>query len=162
MSVWCKNSLFSASNLFNFVFGTPDGEVKPSLSPILTDYLIGAYLTGIFQYPIDILDSTLEKVTKEKIPGAGKSAIKRQDESDFSSFKNATSIVTRRFKVVSPIRNSKYHKEWQKIINRAKKLKQIDPTQMDLKKRNDSYLIGLGIRTLENLDTIIMKEWLVL
>jgi len=143
-----------ASNLFNFVLGTPDGEVKPSLSPILTDYLIGAYLTGIMQYPIDILDSALEKVTKEKIPGAGKSAVKRQDESDFSSFKNATSIVTRRFKVVSPIRNSKYHKEWQKIINRAKKLKQIDPTQMDLKKRNDSFLIGLGIRTLENLDTI--------
>ena len=44
---------------------------------------------------------------------------------DFSSFKNALSIVTRRFKVASPIKNSQYHKEWFKLIKRAKKLKQI-------------------------------------
>ena len=31
-------------------------------------------------------------------------------------------------------------------MQRAKKLKQVDFTQMDLKKRNESFLIGLGIR----------------
>ena len=130
------------------------------------DYLLGAYLTGIMQYPLDIINTQIENpesvtskigrelglVKEEKIKGAFKSPIKREDEADFSSFKNAISIVTRRFKVASPIKNSKYHQEWQKVINRAKKLKQLDVTQMDLKKRNDSFLIGLGIRTLENID----------
>ena len=62
------------------------------------------------------------------------------------------SIVTRRFKVASPIKRSQYHKEWNKIINRAKKLKQIDMTQMDLERSNQSFLIGLFIRTLENFE----------
>ena len=155
-----------SSNIYNFTMGTKEGSVKPSMSPITMDYLLGAYLTGIMQYPLDIINTQIENpesvtskigrelglVKEEKIKGAFKSPIKREDEADFSSFKNAISIVTRRFKVASPIKNSKYHQEWQKVINRAKKLKQLDVTQMDLKKRNDSFLIGLGIRTLENID----------
>ena len=31
------------------------------------DYLIGAYFTGLMQYPIDILNSGLEKFTKEPL-----------------------------------------------------------------------------------------------
>ena len=49
------------------------------------------------------------------------------------------SIVTRRFKVAAPIKNSQYHKQWAKLIQRAKKLKQIDISQMDLEKRNQSF-----------------------
>jgi hypothetical protein len=141
-----------ANNLSNFVLNTKEGALESSMSPITVDYLLGAYLTGMSQYPLDIINSGLEKFTKEKIPGVGVSATKREDEADLSSLKNAISIVTRRFKVASPIKNSQYHQEWRKIINRAKKLKQIDYTQMDLEKRNKSFLVGLGIRTLENIE----------
>ena len=141
-----------ATNLYNFTLNTKEGSLKPSMSPITMDYLLGAYLTGMAQYPVDILNSGLEKFTKEKIPGAGTSPTKREDEADLSSLKNATSIVTRRFKVAAPIKNSQYHKEWQKIVRRAKELKQVDYTQMDLERRNKSFLVGLGIRTLENFE----------
>ena len=79
-------------------------------------------------------------------------AFSTEPPADFASFENALSIVTRRFKVASPIKNSQYHKEWNKLITRAKKLKQIDMSQMDLKKRNQSFLIGLFGRITENLD----------
>ena len=65
----------------------------------------------------------------------GKKPTKREDEADFSSFENALSIVTKRFKVASPIKRSEYHAEWNKLIQRAKKLKQIDMTQMDLERK---------------------------
>ena len=39
-----------------------------------------------------------------------------EDEADFSSFKNALSVVTRRFKVAAPIKNSQYHKDWNDLI----------------------------------------------
>ena len=57
--------------------------------------------------------------------------------------------MTRRFKVAAPIKNSEYHKQWAKLISRAKKLKQIDTSQMDLEKRNQSFIIGLFGRTYE-------------
>jgi hypothetical protein len=136
------------SNLAAFTFRTKEGAKKPvPLSPIEMDYVLGAYFTGLMQYPIDILNAQLEKKPLE-----GEAATKREDEADFSSFENALSIVTRRFKVASPIKRSQYHKEWNKIIQRAKKLKQIDMTQMDLEKRNQSFLIGLFGRVSENLD----------
>ena len=53
------------------------------------------------------------------------------------------SVVTRRFKVASPIRNSQYHKEWSSLIAKAKKLKQIDYSQMDLQKSHETRLIGI-------------------
>jgi len=149
-----------ASNLFNFITRADKDTLKPSMSPIVMDYLIGAYFTGLAQYPFDIAnaqitnpDSITQKAGKklglvedtDKIP-YNVPPSKREDEADLSSFKNAISIVTRRFKVAAPIKRSKYHEEWSKLIQRAKKLKQVDFTQMDLKKRNESFLIGLGIR----------------
>ena len=59
-----------ATNLYNFTLNTKEGSLKPSMSPITMDYLLGAYLTGMAQYPLDVINATLEKVTKEKIPGA--------------------------------------------------------------------------------------------
>jgi hypothetical protein len=99
------------------------------------------------QYPIDILNAQLKKKPLE-----GEPATKREDEADFSSFENAASVVTRRFKIASPIKRSEYHNQWSKLIDRAKKLKQIDMSQMDLEKRNQSFLIGLFGRITENLD----------
>jgi hypothetical protein len=133
-------------NLNAFLFRSKEGAKVPQISPIVIDYLIGAYFTGLMQYPFDILNAQLQKKPLE-----GETPTKREDQADFSSFENALSIVTRRFKVASPIKNSQYHKEWRKIIDRAKKLKQIDISQMDLEKRNESFLIGLFGRITENL-----------
>ena len=135
------------SNLAAFTFRSKEGAKKPvPLSPIEMDYLMGAYFTGLMQYPIDILNAQLKRKPLE-----GEPAVKREDEADFSSFENAASIVTRRFKVASPIKNSQYHKEWNKLIQRAKDLKQVDISQMDLERRNQSFLIGLFGRISENL-----------
>ena len=140
-----------ASNIFNFVARSKEGSLKPTMSPVTMDYILGAYLTGLAQYPVDILSNVLEKKAPEK--GGFKSRpTKREDEADLSSFENAISIVTRRFKVAGPIKNSQYHKDWQKLIQRAKKLKQVDFTQMDLEKRNETSVIGLGLRVLEKID----------
>ena len=136
-----------ATNMTSFIGGEKKGRVKETvINPITADYLLGAYFTGLLQYPIDIVENFIprEKLKGERIE-------KRPDESDLSSFKNAASIVTRRFQIASPIKNSEYHKTWQKVINRAKKLKQIDTTQMDLNRRNETFLIGLYGRTMDKL-----------
>ena len=82
-------------------------------------------------YPINILENYFEGD-----PLSGEKVAKREDQEDFSSFKNALSIITRRFKVAGPIKNSEYHKIWSEVIAQAKKLKQIDVTQTDLDKSN--------------------------
>jgi len=141
-----KLSNFS-SNLAAFITRTPEGGVKPvPVTPIVADYLLGAYLTGIMQYPVDIIENFIPR--KEE---RGPKAEKREDQADLSSFLTAPSIVTRRFKIVAPIKNSKYHQEWAKLISRAKKLKQIDTSQMDLEKRNQSFIIGLFGRTYDKI-----------
>ena len=139
-----KLSIFT-SNLAAFITRTPEGGVKPvPVTPIVADYLLGAYLTGMMQYPLDIVENFIPR--KEE---RGEKVAKRVDQADVSSFLTAPSIVTRRFKVAAPIKNSEYHKQWAKLIARAKKLKQIDTSQMDLEKRNQSFIIGLFGRTYE-------------
>ena len=144
-----------SGNLSAFLTRKKEGTVKnPIFSPIDVDYLLGAYLTGMLQYPVDILNAVGSKVglvTKRK-ELEGKTIKKREDEADFTSFKNAFSIVTRRFKLAAPIKNSQYHKEWSELISKAKKLKQIDTSQMDLEKINSSRLIGLFGRIQDKLD----------
>jgi len=137
-----------SGNLASFITRRKEGTVEtPILTPIEVDYLLGAYLTGMLQYPVDILNSRFKRSELE-----GETMAKREDEADFSSFKNAFSIVTRRFKVAGPIKNSQYHKEWSELIAKAKKLKQIDITQMDTSKIHSSRLIGLFGRLEEKLD----------
>ena len=139
-----KLSIFT-SNLAGFITRTPEGGVKPvPVTPIVADYLLGAYLTGMMQYPLDIVENFIPR-KEEK----GEKVAKREDQADLSSFLTASSIVTRRFKIAAPIKNSEYHKQWAKLIARAKKLKQIDTSQMDLEKRNQSFIIGLFGRTYE-------------
>ena len=49
---------YFGSNLAAFLFRTKEGAKKPvPLTPIEMDYVIGAYFTGIMQYPFDILES---------------------------------------------------------------------------------------------------------
>ena len=141
-------------NLSSMLMRKKEGTVDtPIFTPIEVDYILGAYLTGMMQYPVDILNAVGSKLgilPKDK-PLEGERIAKREDETDFSSFKNAFSIVTRRFKVAGPIKNSQYHKEWRELIAKAKKLKQIDVTQMDFKKVHSSRLIGLFGRIQDNL-----------
>jgi hypothetical protein len=141
-------------NLSSMLMRKKEGTVDtPIFTPIEVDYLLGAYLTGMMQYPVDILNAVGSKLgilPKDK-PLEGERIAKREDETDFSSFKNAFSVVTRRFKVAGPIKNSQYHKEWRELIAKAKKLKQIDVTQMDFKKVHSSRLIGLFGRIQDNL-----------
>jgi hypothetical protein len=141
-------------NLSSMLMRKKEGTVDtPIFTPIEVDYILGAYLTGMMQYPVDILNAVGSKLgilPKDK-PLEGERIAKREDEADFSSFKNAFSVVTRRFKVAGPIKNSQYHKEWRELIAKAKKLKQIDVTQMDFKKVHSSRLIGLFGRIQDNL-----------
>ena len=151
-----KLSTYS-SNLNSFLFRSKEGQETYTPSPIVIDYIIGSYFTGILQYPFDIVENLIPRQDL-----AGERPTKREDEADFSSFENALSVVTRRFKVANPVKNSQYHKEWQKIIKRAKELKQIDLSQMDLEKRNETFLIGLygNLKDLYNNDKepIMSKE----
>ena len=137
-----------SSNFKHFVMRRKEGTVKsPILTPIEIDYLFGAYATGILSYPINILENYFKGD-----PLSGEKVAKRADQEDFSSFKNALSIITRRFKVAGPIKNSEYHKIWSEIIAQAKKLKQIDVTQTDLDKSNQFRINTLFNRILKNLD----------
>ena len=145
-------------NLSSFLMRRKEGTVDtPIFTPIEVDYLLGAYLTGMMQYPVDILNAVNIPFTDKKLfgkdkPLEGEKISKREDEADLTSFKNAYSIVTRRFKLAAPIKNSQYHKEWRELISKAKKLKQIDVTQMDLNKVHSSRLIGLFGRIEDKLD----------
>ena len=146
-----------SGNIWSFTTRRKEGTVdSPVLTPIEVDYLLGAYLTGMMQYPVDILNIMKIPFTDKKLfkrtDLEGEVMAKREDEADFTSFKNAWSIVTRRFKVAAPIKNSQYHKEWTELIAKAKKLKQIDTTQMDTSKIHSSRLIGLFGRIQEKLD----------
>jgi len=151
-------------NFQSFITRRKEGTVaNPVFTPIEVDYLIGAYFTGLAQYPFDILEqadlskvpilSQTQKILRGKRgPLEGEKPEKRVDEADFSSFKNAVSIVTRRFKVGGPIKNSKFHTEFSAIINRAKQLKQIDIDQVDLERSSDSRIIGLFGRIFDNIE----------
>ena len=151
-------------NFQAFITRRKEGTVKqPLFTPIEVDYLIGAYFTGLAQYPFDILEqadlskvpvlSQTQKILRGKRgPLEGEKPEKRVDEADFSSFKNAVSIVTRRFKVGGPIKNSKFHTEFSAIINRAKQLKQIDIDQVDLERSSESRIIGLFGRIFDNIE----------
>ena len=151
-------------NFQSFITRRKEGTVaNPVFTPIEVDYLIGAYFTGLAQYPFDILEqadlskvpvlSQTQKILRGKRgPLEGEKPEKRVDEADFSSFKNAVSIVTRRFKVGGPIKNSKFHTEFSAIINRAKQLKQIDIDKVDLERSSDSRIIGLFGRIFDNIE----------
>jgi len=146
-----KLSAYTA-NMSSFLKRKKEGSVKdPIMSPIVVDYLLGAYLTGMLQYPIDILNTVNPFNILGRDELSGDPIAKREDQADYSSFKNAFSVVTRRFKIAGPIKNSQYHKDWRELIDRAKKLKQIDFTQMDLKESHSSKLIGLFTRVQKQL-----------
>ena len=87
---------------------------------------MAGYFTGIASYPLDMLDAMLYD-EKER----GEKPTKRRDVADIQ--KEPWSIVTRRFQVDVPVKNSKQMQIFYDIRNKARKLKAgVDYNMSDL------------------------------
>tara|TARA_R100000655_G_scaffold7379_1_gene19974 strand:+ start:3737 stop:7915 length:4179 start_codon:yes stop_codon:yes gene_type:complete len=93
-----------------------DGKMGVTISPIILDYMINSYFTGIASYPFDIADALLWDEDQ-----FGSLPTQRGDRADLA--KQPWSIVTRRFRVQVPVKNSKNIKKFYEIKNRADKIK---------------------------------------
>jgi len=113
-----------------------------TVSPIILDYIMSGYLTGIASYPLDMVDAMLwDDNTFGEKPAA------RGDVEDLA--RNPFSIVTRRFKIDTPIKNAKSLQLFYDIRNRARELKAgVDYTLTDLE----------SVLTLEFKDKLEIKE----
>ena len=87
-----------------------------TISPVILDYIMAGYFTGIASYPIDLFDAALYDEDK-----LGEKPTRRGDVADLA--KEPWSIVTRRFKVDVPVKNSKSLQTFYEIRNKARKLK---------------------------------------
>tara|TARA_R100000482_G_C5115913_1_gene143044 strand:- start:153 stop:1388 length:1236 start_codon:yes stop_codon:yes gene_type:complete len=87
-----------------------------TISPIILDYIMAGYFTGIASYPLDLFDAALYDENK-----FGEKPTRRGDVADLA--KEPWSIVTRRFKVDVPVKNSKALQTFYDIRNEARKLK---------------------------------------
>ncbi len=113
-----------------------------TVSPIILDYIMSGYLTGIASYPLDMVDAMLWD------DGTfGEKATARGDVENLA--RNPFSIVTRRFKIDTPIKNAKSLQLFYDVRNKARKLKAgADYTMKDLE----------SILTLEFKDKLAIKE----
>jgi len=93
-----------------------DGKLGVTIPPITLDYMVNSYLTGLASYPLDILDATLA-YDEDKF---GERPTERGDRADLA--RQPWSIITRRFRVQTPIKNSKNIKTFYEIKNRADKI----------------------------------------
>ena len=118
-----------------------------TINPIILDYIMSGYLTGIASYPLDLTDAMLWDTGKW-----GERPVSRDDKEDLA--RQPWSIVTRRFKVDTPIKNSKSLQKFYDIRNKARKLKAgVDYTLTDLESILDlKYIDKLSIKEIrENL-----------
>ena len=93
-----------------------DGKMGVTFTPVMLDYMVNAYFTGLASYPIDILDAILwDNENFGDLP------TQRGDRADLA--RQPWSIITRRFRVQVPIKNSKNIKIFYEIKNRADKVK---------------------------------------
>jgi hypothetical protein len=80
--------------------------------------MVNAYFTGVASYPLDILDAMLwDDVQFGELPK------ERGDRADLA--RQPWSIVTRRFRVQTPVKNSKNIKKFYDIKNRADAIKDL-------------------------------------
>jgi len=93
-----------------------DGKMGMVISPILLDYMVNSYFTGLASYPLDILDAMIWDDEN-----FGELPTQRGDRADLA--RQPWSIITRRFRVQAPIKNSKNIKTFYEIKNRADKIK---------------------------------------
>tara|TARA_R100001369_G_scaffold32427_2_gene57065 strand:+ start:3966 stop:8159 length:4194 start_codon:yes stop_codon:yes gene_type:complete len=93
-----------------------DGKMGVTIPPIIIDYMINSYFTGLASYPFDIADALLWDEDQ-----FGPLPTQRGDKADLA--RQPWSIITRRFRVQTPIKNSKNIKRLYDIKNRADKIK---------------------------------------
>ena len=146
-----RRSAILASKFINKLTGKAKNKIAANgelvydgstVSPIILDYIMSGYLTGIASYPLDMVDAMLwDDGTFGEKPTA------RGDVENLA--RNPFSIVTRRFKVDTPIKNSKSLQLFYDIRNKARKLKAgVDYTLADLE----------SVLTLEFKDKLSIKE----
>ena len=139
-------------------------EKEYVLNPIQMDYLIGAYATGIMQYPFDIVNdmffetadkgSALEKLDPFGYKKKGMNIVKpeKSDTSRTFNIKKPWTIVTSRFQADDVIKNSFFHKEWYRVQQRAKELGVLDLTNLDTAKDINVKLLKIFDKIETNLD----------
>ena len=89
--------------------------IGTTISPVILDYIMAGYFTGIASYPLDMLDAMLYDEKK-----FGEKPTKRRDVPDI--WNEPWSIVTRRFQVDTPVKNSQQMQIFYDIRNKARKL----------------------------------------
>jgi len=104
-----------------------DGKLGVTISPITLDYMVNAYFTGLASYPLDLLDARLwDDVQFGELPK------ERGDRADLA--RQPWSIITRKFTVKTPVKNSKNIKKFYDIKNRADAIKDLkNVTTTDLR-----------------------------
>ena len=90
-----------------------DGKLGMTISPVTLDYMVNAYFTGLASYPLDLIDAFIAYDEDT----FGERPTERGDRADLA--RQPWSIVTRRFRVKTPIKNSKNIRTFYEIKNRA-------------------------------------------
>ena len=102
------------------VIGTVAGAIagaasKKLINPIEMDYIMNSYFTGLFSYPWDMVDA---RVWQEDRYGERK--LRRSDEQDIDQ--SPWSIVTRRFNLALPVKNSQNIRKLYEIQKEAERV----------------------------------------
>ena len=168
---------FTANFLTNvkgmLTIGERPGDEKDRLDPLKIDYLIGAYATGILQYPFDIINDVFFESSDEgsilsridpfdyKKKGLNIKKPKPTKESRKFNIKKPWTIVQNRFRSESTIQNSFFHKEWYRMQTRAKELGILDITNLANQQEINEKQIKVFDNILTNIDNnepLVSKE----
>ena len=168
---------FTANFLTNIkgmlTIGERPGDEKDRLDPLKIDYLIGAYATGILQYPFDIINDVFFESSDEgsilsridpfdyKKKGLNIKKPKPTKESRKFNIKKPWTIVQNRFRSESTIQNSFFHKEWYRMQTRAKELGILDITNLSNQQEINEKQIKVFDNILTNIDNnepLVSKE----
>ena len=168
---------FTANFLTNvkgmLTIGERPGDEKDRLDPLKIDYLIGAYATGILQYPFDIINDVFFESSDEgsilsridpfdyKKKGLNIKKPKPTKESRKFNIKKPWTIVQNRFRSESTIQNSFFHKEWYRMQTRAKELGILDITNLSNQQEINEKQIKVFDNILTNIDNnepLVSKE----
>jgi len=166
-----SNFLSNMRGVFNI--NKKEGAEKEKISPIAIDYLIGAYATGLMQYPFDIIndvffetgdkDNKFKNIDPFNVKDKGLNIVKPKPnkKSRKLNILEPWTIVTNRFESDSVIQNSFYHKEWFRIQKRARELGVLDITKLDSSKEINEKMIKVfdNIKTnIDNNDQLLSEE----
>ena len=131
------NHITSEKGGRSFLQGIP--VLNKLINPIEMDYIVNSYMTGLLSYPLDLIDAGVWKDDK-----FGERTTSRDDESDLR--RKPWSIVTRRFKVNTPVKSSQNMRTLYKIKEKADEVMATDSERtnslrnlLDITGFKDSY-----------------------